>query len=76
MGKEENIERIIKLIEQLDNEEKKAVVERTNELLDKHIDDKKPHKLTELAGLGAELWQGINPDGYVRNLRDDWKRNF
>lgn len=76
MGKEENIERILKLIEQLDNEEKKVVLERTNELLDTPIHDKKPHKLTELAGLGAELWQGINPDEYVRNLRDDWKRDF
>jgi hypothetical protein len=28
--------------------------------------------LRELRGLGAEIWQGIDPDAYVQKLRDEW----
>jgi len=29
--------------------------------------------LTELEGLGAEVWEGINPDEYVNELRNEWE---
>jgi hypothetical protein len=29
--------------------------------------------LHELRGLGQELWQGVDPDKYVRNLREGWE---
>ncbi|HET8627927.1 MAG TPA: hypothetical protein VFL91_10935 [Thermomicrobiales bacterium] len=34
----------------------------------------KPHErsLLELEGLGAELWQGIDAQEYVRKLREEW----
>jgi hypothetical protein len=28
--------------------------------------------LFELQGLGASLWEGIDPDDYVRELREGW----
>ena len=28
--------------------------------------------LLELRGLGKEIWEGVDPDAYVRNLRDEW----
>jgi len=28
--------------------------------------------LLELEGLGAEIWTGVDPVGYVRQLRDEW----
>jgi hypothetical protein len=28
--------------------------------------------LLELEGLGAEIWQGIDPQGYVDELRKEW----
>jgi len=31
-------------------------------------------KLTDLAGLGAEMWKGIDPDEYVKKLREEWSR--
>lgn len=30
--------------------------------------------IMELHGLGAEIWQGIDPDEYVNQLRDEWER--
>jgi hypothetical protein len=31
-------------------------------------------KLLDLAGLGAEIWQGVDAGDYVRELRDEWDR--
>jgi hypothetical protein len=30
------------------------------------------HSLLELEGLGAELWIGVDAQGYVDELRDEW----
>lgn len=31
-----------------------------------------PRSLLELEGLGAEIWQGIDPQVYVTELRREW----
>ena len=28
--------------------------------------------ILELSGLGAEIWQGIDAQAYIRQLRDEW----
>lgn len=28
--------------------------------------------LLELRGLGKEIWEGVDPDTYVRQLRNEW----
>ena len=33
---------------------------------------KKRRSLQELAGLGAEIWEGIDAQEYVNNLRNEW----
>jgi hypothetical protein len=30
------------------------------------------HSIMELAGLGKEIWEGVDPDEYVRELRNEW----
>ncbi len=30
------------------------------------------HSICELEGLGKHLWQGVDPDEYVRKERDSW----
>jgi hypothetical protein len=30
------------------------------------------HSITELKGLGKEVWEGIDPVEYVRKERDSW----
>lgn len=32
----------------------------------------KRHRLSDLRGLGAEIWQGIDAQEYVNQLRDEW----
>jgi bifunctional DNA-binding transcriptional regulator/antitoxin component of YhaV-PrlF toxin-antitoxin module len=29
--------------------------------------------ILSLTGLGREIWEGVDPDEYVRNLREGWK---
>ncbi len=30
------------------------------------------HSILELAGLGAEIWQGVDPQEYINQLRSEW----
>jgi hypothetical protein len=32
----------------------------------------KKHRITELHGLGAEIWAGVDAQEYVNKLRDEW----
>ena len=34
---------------------------------------RKTRSITELAGLGAEIWEGVNPDEHVRSERSSWE---
>jgi hypothetical protein len=36
--------------------------------------DEPEHSLLELEGLGAEIWQWIDAQQYVNELRDEWDR--
>ena len=36
--------------------------------------DEPEASLLELEGLGAEIWQGIDAQQYVNELRDEWDR--
>jgi len=36
------------------------------------IEDQPKHSLMELEGLGAEIWQGIDAQEYVNELRKEW----
>jgi hypothetical protein len=36
------------------------------------VAEKPKHSLMELHGLGAEIWQGIDAQEYVNQLREEW----
>ena len=35
--------------------------------------DVRPHSILDLHGLGREIWHAVDPDAYVRELRDEWE---
>ena len=37
--------------------------------------DESEHSLLELEGLGADIWQGVDAQQYVNELRDEWDRS-
>lgn len=50
--------------------DRRELLKRLIDILD---DEPRPmRRLTELRGLGAELWQGIDAQAYIDQLRDEW----
>ncbi|MCS7187947.1 MAG: hypothetical protein RMK89_13475 [Armatimonadota bacterium] len=37
------------------------------------VEEQPKHSLLELEGLGAEIWQGIDAQEYVNELRKEWE---
>jgi len=51
----------------------KALVEEGLRLVLENTSGRTTRPLEELAGLGKDLWKGVNADRYVRDLRKGWK---
>ncbi|MCS7263297.1 MAG: hypothetical protein NZ805_00525 [Armatimonadetes bacterium] len=37
------------------------------------VEEQTKHSLLELEGMGAEIWQGIDAQEYVNELRKEWE---
>jgi len=35
-------------------------------------DENRRHSILELHGLGKDIWQAVDPNEYVRTLREEW----
>ncbi len=63
------------LVKRLPREERLHLVEMVNkDLAARPLDEPEKNKrsLMELHGLGAEIWQGIDAQEYVNELRKEW----
>jgi hypothetical protein len=51
-----------------------AEQQQLSEILSQHAGRKNggTHQITDLRGLGKELWQGVDADKYVAGERDSW----
>lgn len=69
---------IMEILEQaksLNIHERKALIKLLVDTLDVPIPDAaapKKHSILELAGLGKEIWNGIDAQEYVNQLRSEW----
>lgn len=36
--------------------------------------EQRRHSIMDLHGLGAHIWEGVDPQDYVNKLRDEWDR--
>ena len=55
-------------------EERKELVRSLTDLI--AMEEKKPTRsLFELRGLGKEIWEGVDAQEYVNELRDEWDRD-
>jgi hypothetical protein len=72
-GKEStmSITEIMKQAQTLSPQERKELVKLLVDTLDVS-GESKPRRLSELRGLGKEIWQGIDPQDYVTRLRSEW----
>lgn len=65
---------IMNEIKKLSSEERVQLLKEIEESILKVEQKKKHRSLTELAGLGKEIWQGVDVEQYIRNERT-WERD-
>jgi len=63
-----NLEALIEAAKHLSDKERKQLVEA----LHPSSDSAQPRHITEMRGLGRDLWQGIDPQDYLNAERDSW----
>ena len=69
MAMQTNLEALIEAAKHLTKEEREKLVEA----LHPHSQPSdSQHHITELRGLGKDLWQGIDPEEYLNTERDSW----
>ena len=59
-------------IKSLTTAEKLKLLALIAEGLAEEIEKRKERNIMELHGLGAEIWQGIDAQAYVEELRKEW----
>ncbi len=67
MNTSTELEAILSKVEELDDKDKLTLVHKINSSLHS---SKKNKSLTNLKGLGAEIWNGIDIDEYVNKERE------
>lgn len=68
MAMQTNLEALIEAAKHLSDEERNKLIEA----LHPRSDSPRPRNITELRGLGKDLWQRIDPQDYLNAERDSW----
>ena len=68
------IQEMIQEARMLSVEERKQLIQALMDIGNESEQTNRPKKrnLLELAGLGAEIWEGIDAQEYVNQLRSEW----
>ncbi len=67
------VKEIVAQIRALPLEQRKEVAKLAiDTLTEPSVPTEESRSLLELGGLGAEIWQGIDAQEYVNQLRDEW----
>ena len=66
------IEKVLESIRELSPQEQLDLLERIAGLLRASLPPQPKHSILELEGLGAEIWRGIDSQGYVNQERAAW----
>jgi hypothetical protein len=72
-GKAITYEEYVKGLQELEPEEQLSLIELISARLKQNLRKREAkHSILELEGLGAGIWQGIDPQGYVTRERESW----
>lgn len=70
MSSSNTISKILKDVQHLDNSDRLVLMERLVQMLKNElVKPELPRKLTELEGLGSEIWKDVNIDHYINEQR-------
>ena len=62
---------IMQQVNSLSLQERRELLRLLNESM-QQIEEPRQHSILELAGLGADVWEGIDPQEYINQLRSEW----
>ena len=65
------IQEILQEIPSLSLEERKQLIHALVDSLGETV-AAKPYSILELEGLGAEIWEGMDAQEYINQLRQEW----
>lgn len=65
---------ILPLVEQLSLEEKLQLIEHVAHDLQQKPQPTPPLSWKRARGLGKEIWEGVDVDRYIDDLRNEWER--
>ena len=65
-------EQVLDQVERLSPEDQLRLMERIAASLRRRMPAGKTRRVTELKGLGKEIWQGIDVQKYIDEERDSW----
>lgn len=63
-----NVTQIVDQARSLSAEERRELIR----LLQDTLEESRPHSILELAGLGEEVWNNIDTQTYLDQLRNEW----
>lgn len=66
------IETMIKEIQTLSVEDRKRLITIIEDTLKEESPELPLHDIRELRGLGKEIWEGIDAQEYINQMRDEW----
>ncbi len=69
MSKAINFNELLSQVEQMDSSAKLSLLEHIKSLLKKEPKKKNKISITQLNGLGKEIWKGVDIEKYVENER-------
>jgi hypothetical protein len=67
---------VIHQVQRLSSEEQEQLLEALSAIIRQRttdLDEEPWHSLLELEGLGAEIWEGIDPKKYIEEERRSWR---
>ena len=65
------ITEVIQQAKSLSLQERRELVKLLNDSL-QQVEEPQKHSILELAGLGVDVWKGIDPQEYIDQLRSEW----
>ena len=63
---------VLNEVRQLTSDEQLVLIQELLAMYQQSIRPKPRHNITELRGLGKEIWEGIDAQKYVDEERDSW----
>jgi hypothetical protein len=68
------LQEMIEDVRSLSPEERQQLIQAIEIMIREPLSEAHPakHNLLELAGLGAEIWEGIDAQAYINQLRSEW----